>query len=161
MKMKGKAMKIEIIDENQRLNNHSMQIIQDVIELGANYLNVSDEAEVDVTIVDNNEIRELNATYRQIDRATDVLSFSMMEDVIGNLIDFSHLPIVHLGDIVISNDKVIEQAQDYGHSYERELAFLTIHGFLHLNGFDHMNEQEEAEMFGIQEKILEQYGLAR
>lgn len=154
-------MKIEIIDEEQHLNNESIQIIKDILELGADYLNVSSEAEVDVTIVDNEEIQALNATYRQIDRATDVLSFSMMEDAAGNPLDFSHLPIVHLGDIVISNEKVIEQAQEYGHSYERELAFLTIHGFLHLNGFDHMTEEDEAEMFGIQEQILAQYGLSR
>lgn len=121
-------------------------------------------AEVCISVVDDETIRELNRTYRQKDVPTDVLSFALNETVEGE-------PEIHyeteeeadasLGDIVISLPTAQRQAQEYGHSLERELAFLTIHGFLHLLGYDHMNEEDEKVMFARQRAILEEMGIAR
>ncbi len=156
-------MKIEIIDDQSYLSKEAGKIIKDVIELTANHLGLKEYTEVDITIVDNTTIHQLNNEYRGIDRATDVLSFAMLDEVEGDFISLTAdmMPVVHLGDIIISNDKVIEQAKEYGHSYERELGFLTVHGFLHLNGYDHQTPEESSEMFGLQEEILTQYGLTR
>ena len=91
-------------------------------------------------ITDNIEIQSLNAKYRNVDAPTDVLSFEMDDQ--------------YLGDIVISMDKVIEQAQEYGHSQKRELAFLVVHGMLHLLGYDHIDEVDRVLMREKEEKIL-------
>lgn len=156
-------MKIEIIDDQNYLSNEAVKIVGDVVELTAKHLGLKEDTEVDITIVDNPTIHQLNHEYRGIDRATDVLSFAMLDEVEGDFLSLTQemMPVVHLGDIIISNDKVVEQAEEYGHSYERELGFLSVHGFLHLNGYDHQTPEESAEMFGIQEEILTQYGLTR
>lgn len=161
-------MIIDLIDEQNYLNSEQHQLIRDIIELSAKKLAVSEESEVDVSIVDNETIHQLNKEYRDIDRPTDVLSFALTEgdeawDTSFSMDEdegYEALP-EHLGDIIISYPKIMEQAEDYGHSFERELAFLTVHGFLHLNGYDHQTEAEEKEMFGIQEEVLRMYGLTR
>ena len=109
-----------------------------------------------VIFVDNNKIQELNKNYRNIDRVTDVITFRLAdyEEVMCGKINI-------LGDIYISLDKAKEQSIEYGHSYLRELSFLLIHGFLHLLGYDHMNEEDEKEMFSLQEEILDSYGIKR
>ena len=149
-------MIIDLIDDEQYLEASHTKIIEDVIELTAKKLGLSEQSEVDISIVNNETIHQLNKQYRGIDRPTDVLSFALTE---GDD-DFAAIP-EHLGDIIISYQKIVEQAADYGHSFERELAFLTVHGFLHLNGYDHQTEEEEREMFGIQNEVLEEYGLTR
>jgi len=102
-----------------------------------------------IVFVDNEKIQYLNKNYRNIDRITDVISFAFEDNakVVYNNIRF-------LGEIYICIPRMIEQANEYGHSEVRELAFLTVHGLLHLLGYDHMNEEEEKEMFGLQEVIL-------
>lgn len=115
------------------------------------------DAEVSVSLVDNAEIQELNRQYRGIDRATDVLSFAMEEE---STFAEAGEPLI-LGDIVISWPKVLEQAQAYGHSQKRELAFLTAHGFYHLLGYDHETAEDEEEMFGLQEAVLSFLGISR
>jgi len=113
-------------------------------------------AEVSVTIVDNEEIHAINLEHRGIDRPTDVLSFPMFDE------DFDDGEACVLGDIVISLEKAKEQAESYGHSLEREIAFLTVHSVLHLLGYDHEEgKAEESEMFEKQEAILETMGLTR
>ncbi|MGA9172876.1 MAG: rRNA maturation RNase YbeY [Thermoactinomyces sp.] len=116
--------------------------------------------EVAVTIVDNEKIHRLNQEYRGIDRPTDVLSFPLWEPDEDWVIDEEEEAVM-LGDIVISLPKAKEQAAEYGHTLERELGFLAVHGFLHLLGYDHETEQEEKEMFTRQEEILSQIGLQR
>ena len=108
-----------------------------------------------VIIVDNNKIHELNKEYRGIDRVTDVISFAL-EDF--HDID---LEIRMLGDIYISYEKAKEQADYYGHSYLRELSFLTIHGLLHLLGYDHIKKEDEEVMFKKQEVILNEFGISK
>ncbi|WP_166243733.1 rRNA maturation RNase YbeY [Paenibacillus turpanensis] len=123
--------------------------------------------EVSLTFVDNETIHELNRQYRGIDKPTDVLSFAIQEDGEGeidimfeeddNLDDMQDL----LGDIIISVPKAKEQSEEYGHSLERELGFLFLHGFLHLIGYDHEDEASEKVMNDKQEAILLQVGLTR
>ena len=173
-------MIIDIIDEDNYLATDQEVLIQDVVKLTAKYLKMAGNIEVDISIVSNEEIHQLNLEYRQIDRPTDVLSFAL-EEVSSefDISDFTSFTTEfksdeensdnqtgeefarHLGDIIISHPKVQEQADDYGHSFERELAFLAVHGFLHLNGFDHQTKEEEKVMFSIQEEVLSQHGLDR
>ncbi len=127
------------------------------------------EGEVALTFVDDEAIHELNLEYRNIDRPTDVLSFAMNESLDDEpLIHYGEgvpeaegEPETMLGDIIISIPRAIVQSEDYGHSVERELGFLFVHGFLHLLGYDHQDEESEAEMMGKQEQVLQQIGLTR
>lgn len=147
------------------------QIAQLVIDAALDYAECPYEAEVNLLLTDNENIREMNYTFRQIDRATDVLSFPMVDyDIPG---DFSHLKNAAddsfnpetgeliLGDIVISKEKVLEQAEAYGHSPKREYAFLIAHSMLHLFGYDHMEEEERIQMEQKQREIMEQIQITR
>ena len=121
---------------------------------------IEDDAELSVTLIDNENIRALNSEHRGIDRATDVLSFPL-----GDENGFDTDPetgAILLGDIVISMERAKEQAEEYGHSFRREFAFLLTHSLFHLLGYDHVNgEEEERIMFGKQEKVLEKLGITR
>lgn len=129
------------------------------------------EAEVSLTLVDNDSIQEINKNYRKIDRATDVLSFPMLEYEAPG--DFSHIEDMEednfnpdtgecmLGDIIISVDKVKEQAESYGHSQMREYAFLIVHSMLHLFGYDHMEPEEAKVMEAHQTMILNGLNIVR
>lgn len=112
--------------------------------------------EFNIILVDNDYIHTLNRDYRGIDRETDVITFAL-EDVS----DISYENYRLLGDIYISIDKARSQAKEYGHSFLRELSFLAVHGFLHLLGYDHMNEEDERVMFELQERILDEFGIKR
>ncbi len=124
-----------------------------------------DSGEVGVTFVDDNAIQELNREYRNMDKPTDVLSFSMWEereaelDIVFDAED--EAPEEQIGDIVISIPTAIRQSEEYGHSLSRELGFLFVHGFLHLLGYDHEDDASERKMTEKQEAILQQVGLSR
>jgi probable rRNA maturation factor len=121
------------------------------------------EGEVALSFVTDEAIHELNRTYRGIDRPTDVLSFAMQElgeDELKIVYD-EIAEIEPLGDIIISIPRALAQSEEYGHSVEREIGFLFVHGFLHLIGYDHGNEEDEKEMFVKQEQILQLAGLTR
>ena len=109
-----------------------------------------------VIIINNEKIREINREYRNIDRETDVISFALEDEK-----SFNRTDIRVLGDIYISIDKAKSQAEEYGHSLKRELSFLTVHGFLHLLGYDHMEKEDEIKMFSLQNEILKEYGVNR
>ncbi len=118
---------------------------------------IPEEAEVDLLFVDNETIREMNREYRDKDSATDVLSFPMYEadeeiDDEGEIL---------FGDIVISLERAQEQCEEYGHSLEREVMYLLVHGLLHLAGYDHMEEEEKKEMRAQEEKLLAVIGAIR
>ncbi len=137
-------------------------IVRQMVVAALDYENCPYEAEVSVTVVDDKEIQEINKTYRNIDKATDVLSFPMYEYEkaadFDNLDDSAFNPEsgeLLLGDIVISAEKVTAQAKEYGHSKEREFAFLLVHSMLHLLGYDHMEEEERLVMESKQKEILE------
>ena len=108
-------------------------------------------------IVDNEYIHELNKTYRNIDRETDVITFALEDE--DSLVIGTDERI--LGDIYISIDNARSQAEEYGHGLLRELAFLAVHGFYHLLGYDHMTKEEEEIMFKKQEEVLLEYGISR
>lgn len=128
------------------------KIIKENVENTLECENFGKDAEVSVTFVDNARIKELNSEFRNIDRETDVLSFPMDEDGNDSV----------LGDIVISLEKAKAQSEEYGHSLEREIAFLCVHSVLHLLGYDHeRSEDEEKEMFEKQENILVLTGYTR
>ena len=116
-------------------------------------------AEVNVTFVDDEEIKKLNTEFRNIESSTDVLSFPMMDFSGESEEPVADEPVVSLGDIVISLEKAQEQADEYGHSFEREVAFLTVHSMLHLLGYDHMEEEEERDMRARQRAVMELLGL--
>ena len=112
-----------------------------------------------ITFTTPEEIRKINKKYRKIDKATDVLSFPMFEkDEIPNIISEIEEP---LGDIVISIEKVKEQAEEYGHSFERELAYMVVHGFYHLMGYDHIELVDRTEMRAKEEIILNKLNITR
>ncbi len=119
---------------------------------------INEEAELSVTFSDKDEIQSINRDYRDKDRVTDVISFAFEEQ--EDIFEGMDMPRI-LGDIIICTDVAQEQAQHYNHSFERELGFLALHGFLHLLGYDHMTEEEEKIMFSRQKEILEGFGLTR
>jgi probable rRNA maturation factor len=128
--------------------------LNDYIEYLFDYMDIKDSV-MSIIIVDNDYIHKINKEYRNIDRATDVISFALEEN------ESIDEPIKTLGDIYISIDKVYSQANEYGHSVKRELFFLVTHGFLHLLGYDHMTKEDEEKMFSLQEEILDNYGVKR
>ena len=131
-------------------------LVRRAVKASLEYEKVGFVPEVSVTFTDNEGIRELNVSHRNIDRPTDVLSFPLFEkEDLTDAIDGDAL-----GDIVISLQRAREQANEFGHSFEREVAFLTVHSMLHLLGYDHeISEQDEKEMFNKQEEILKTIGL--
>ncbi|WP_010531026.1 rRNA maturation RNase YbeY [Lentibacillus jeotgali] len=154
-------MHIDFHDQTKSVPSDYADLLQRLLVFAAKKEEIASEAEVSVTFVSNQEIKEINRNYRQQDRPTDVISFAMQEKVTDEVeIIGEDLPLV-LGDIVISVDKAKEQAEEYGHPLERELSFLTVHGFLHLLGYDHMNKEDETEMFRKQDDILGEFGIER
>lgn len=158
-------------ETDKKLDLPYEQIIEDVVNESLDFENCPYEVEVNVILTDNEAIQEINREHRGIDAPTDVLSFPLVDYETPS--DFSHLEEavedyfnpetgeLMLGDIVVSVDKVKEQAEKYGHSETRELAFLVAHSMLHLCGYDHMEEEERVLMEERQSKILEGKGYVR
>ncbi len=146
-------------------------IIRCIVMAAADFVKCPYECQVDVTLVDNQRIHELNFKFRNVDSPTDVLSFPMTDYESAG--DFSLCELhperyfdaasgeLMLGDIVISVEKLIQQALSYGHSARRELAFLTAHSMLHLFGYDHIEEDQRIQMEAMQETILNKEGFTR
>ncbi|PLA02760.1 rRNA maturation RNase YbeY [Streptococcus anginosus] len=164
-------MYIEMVDETGQVSEEIIKQTHDILEFAAKKIG-KEEKEMAVTFVTNERSHELNLEYRNTDRPTDVISLEYKpeldiaideEDLLENpelaemLEDFD----AYIGELFISIDKAREQAEEYGHSFEREMGFLAVHGFLHINGYDHYTPEEEAEMFSLQEEILTAYGLTR
>ena len=121
----------------------------------------SEMLECSFIFVDNEQIREINANYRQKDAVTDVITFAIEDEMPGE-IKIQGIPMPRmLGDVFISLPRTREQAERYGHSFERELSFLAVHGCLHLLGYDHIEPEEEKVMFGKQEDVLNALGIRR
>lgn len=137
------------------------KMLRDLLQEAARVEGVPDGAEVSVTLVDDAEIRRLNRTYRGVDSSTDVLSFALQEKVPEEPEIKGGEGGLLLGDIFISLETAERQATAYGHSLEREMGFLAVHGFLHLLGYDHDNQEAEEIMVRRQEEILSRVGLVR
>ncbi|AXN37562.1 rRNA maturation RNase YbeY [Peribacillus butanolivorans] len=152
---------IDLMDETNEVTEKAQNLVESILQFAAKKENIEKDTELSVTFVDNKRIQEINKEYRHKDAATDVISFALEEmgedevEIIG-----AEMPRM-LGDIIISIERTKEQAEEYGHSFDRELGFLALHGFLHLLGFDHMTEEDEKVMFTKQKEILEEYGLSR
>ncbi|MDN4461813.1 rRNA maturation RNase YbeY [Lactobacillus sanfranciscensis] len=160
-------MDLEIYDEtNGQVSEDQKKLIKNVLDFAAKKIGLKANTEMSVTMVKNDRIQEINRDYRKVDRATDVISFAIEDE------NDDEFPVMmsdemkaeipeNIGDIFVSIDKVNEQADFLGHSVDRELGFLIVHGFLHLNGYDHMKPEDEKVMFDLQRKILNEYGLEK
>lgn len=144
----------ELFNETEENLEKEMKEINKLLEFACKKENV-ENAEFNIIFVDQDTIHEINKTYRGIDRVTDVISFALEDN------KTIELDVRLLGDIYICVERAKEQALEYGHSFLRELAFLSIHGLLHLLGYDHMKKEEEEIMFKKQEEILDEYGIKR
>lgn len=153
-----------------KLDLPCVELAEKVINAALDYVNCPYEAEVNLLLTMNDEIQEMNRNFRSIDRSTDVLSFPMIDyeeagtfDFLEDVMDAFHPDSgeLMLGDIVISKEKVIAQAEEYGHSIEREYAFLIAHSMLHLFGYDHMEEDERIIMEQKQKEILKNLQILR
>ena len=164
-------MYIEMIDETNQVSEGIKNQTLNILEFAAQKTGKEDK-EMAVTFVTNERSHELNLKYRDTNRPTDVISLeykpeSSLSSDEEDMADDPDLAEVltefdaYIGELFISVDKAREQAQEYGHSFEREMGFLAVHGFLHINGYDHYTPQEEKEMFSLQEEILDAYGLKR
>ena len=145
-------------------NSKYEEIIKKVVEQCFKEENMEDsKLYISITLTTPEHIHEINKQYRNVDRATDVLSFPMFEkEEIDSKIanhDFEHEDV--LGDIVISIEQVEKQAKEYGHSFEREFAYMLVHGFYHLMGYDHIKEEDKVIMRPKEEKVLEKLGIRR
>ncbi|CAN2250191.1 MULTISPECIES: rRNA maturation RNase YbeY [Bacillus] len=155
------SLLIDIVDETGSVSEEMLKEVENLLQFAAEREGVQDQAEVSVTIVTNEDIQQINKEYRGKDAPTDVISFALEEEGEGEVeIVGAEIPPV-LGDIIISADRTREQAEEYNHSFKRELGFLAVHGFLHLLGYDHMTKEEEEEMFTKQKDLLDAYGLKR
>ena len=161
----NRKMNLRIYFDNHQdklpLTYRLKMLVREAIEATLDYEQYGNPCEVSVTFVDNGEIRDLNKKFRSIDKATDVLSFPLF-DYDGE----SEEPPVDemlgmLGDIVLSLEQADLQAKEYGHSFEREVAFLTVHSMLHLLGYDHeTGEEDEADMRRRQSAVMDLMGLS-
>lgn len=159
-------MEITFIDDTKQVTKKEMTDIESLLQFAADYLELPENTEMSITFMDNEGIQVINRDYRGKDAPTDVISFAIEDEgeeetpiffADEELVDLPN----ELGDIMISTERAQEQAAEYGHSYEREVGFLALHGFLHINRYDHMTPEDEKVMFGLQKEILNAYGLKR
>ena len=141
-------LKVNIVNQYDEDKSYN-KIIKKVLKTTYKYLKIKEKMIINVVLVNDESIKEMNLKFRDIDKTTDVLSFEN-----DGFTD-------EIGDIFISIDKTKAQAIDYNHSFQRELAFLSIHGFFHCLGYDHLNSEEEKEMFTLQNEILEKSNFRR
>ena len=154
-------LNIDFLDETNEVKDEHIELVEKLLQHAAKVEKIEEGSEVSITFVTNEAIHEINREYRDKDQPTDVISFALEEMGEGEVeIIGEGIPRI-LGDIIISTDRTREQAGEYGQSFERELGFLAVHGFLHLLGYDHMTEQDEKEMFSKQDEILRSFGLSR
>ena len=145
-------------EEEQVVSQEILDTMMKAAELCIDAENIDvDRSEISVTFVDMEEIHQLNRDYREVDSPTDVLSFPQFDD----LNDLPEEGEIALGDVVICKDKAEEQAQEFGHSFEREIIYLFVHSVLHLLGYDHMDEDEKKSMRRQEEAVMEQLGITR
>lgn len=144
----------EIINETGK-EIKELETIEKLLNFALEYQNINN-AIFNLIIVDEEKIRELNKNYRNKDSVTDVISFALEDDDTFVKTDFRIL-----GDIYICLKRAEDQAKEYGHSFLRELSFLSIHGLLHLLGYDHMEKEDEKVMFELQERILDEYDIKK
>ncbi|GAB2024780.1 rRNA maturation RNase YbeY [Lactovum odontotermitis] len=162
-------MYVELTDETGNVSSAIIEQTEKLLAFAADYLKLPKSKEMSVTFVENARSREINKELRDTDAPTDVISLEYKPDADFYFDDDEEADVQELleeldpfiGELFINVDRAAEQAADYGHSIEREYGWLCVHGFLHINGYDHYTPEDEAEMFGLQEEILTAYGLSR
>lgn len=147
---------LALINQTEKIKEDYSKDLHDIVAKTCEILDIDEDLELSCIIVSTDKIHEINKEYRHLDKPTDVISFALedSEQIVGGGVRV-------LGDIFICDDYVINQAKEYGHSLRREFCFLFTHGLLHLLGYDHMNEEEEKEMIGLQKKILDNLEIKR
>ncbi|QDY87519.1 rRNA maturation RNase YbeY [Mycoplasma anserisalpingitidis] len=153
--MKKSDIELSIDNQTEFKIEFKKELIQIILNL-AKYFNIEKHINVDLTIVNNEEIQKLNKEYRGKDYATDILSFDFGNDGL-----YDTLPFVHLGELVVSYEKVIAQANEFNHSVKREFCYLFTHGLVHLMGYDHEEENERIEMNKIVDEIFNPLNITR
>ncbi|QDY86879.1 rRNA maturation RNase YbeY [Mycoplasma anserisalpingitidis] len=153
--MKKSDIELSIDNQTEFKIEFKKELIQIILNL-AKYFNIEKHINVDLTIVNNEEIQKLNKEYRGKDYATDILSFDFGNDGL-----YDTLPFVHLGELVVSYEKVIAQANEFNHSVKREFCYLFTHGLVHLMGYDHEEENERIEMNRIVDEIFNPLNITR
>lgn len=154
-------LELYVNDETEKVGEDVEKLVTDLLRHALKEEGLTGEIEVSVTFMDDAAIQEVNKTYRGIDAPTDVISFALEEVGEGEIeIIAEGMPTI-LGDILIAIPTAERQAAEYGHTVEREIGFLALHGLLHLLGYDHVNEVDEKKMFGRQKEILDTFGLGR
>lgn len=148
-------IKSNILGDYSKLDIKVKPLIKKILKNVCKELKIKSKHVVSYIFVDLNNIHDINKEYRQIDRPTDVISFAYIDSS-----ENKELPH-ELGDVFICVEKIIEQANEYGHSVTRECAFLVVHGILHLLGYDHIEKEDEEVMFSLQDKILEKLKIFR
>ncbi len=162
----AESLRLRLDEEKQEAYCSLVRAVLEEAESSLPFFQEFGEGEIYISFVADAEMRQLNRDQRQIDRTTDVLSFPLLtlQEGRGKVEELDRNPengAVSLGDIVVSLDKMQEQAAEYGHSEERELSFLVCHGFFHLMGFDHRDVQEESRMIAQTETVLTKMGYGR
>ena len=146
---------IEVLFDNRQdimeITDENINAVKNAVSTVLEAENAHGDFEVSVSFVTNEEIRELNRDYRNVDSETDVLSFPMDDDEFNG--------VIILGDIVLSTQRIIEQANEFGHSLEREMIYLTVHSMLHLLGYDHLSNSEKKEMRSREKEIMKELQL--
>ena len=153
-------IEIDFTSKFDEFSNYEKKYL-DITKVTLEHLGLDFSPVISISFVDNKYIHKINKKYRDVDRETDVISFAFLDDDENRDNTLHSKGVVPLGDIYISVEKAKEQAENYGHSLERELSFLYVHGLLHLLGYDHQNEEQEKEMFALQEEILQKLGVTR
>ena len=150
---------MQLIFDGERLPEEKfLSLMEEAAEYALKHEGVTNEdLEISVTFVDEEEIKEINGQFREIDKVTDVLSFPQFECAD----DVPEEGLVILGDVVICEDQAKRQAEEFGHSYERELMYLFVHSMFHLLGYDHMEEEEKAQMRSCEEDVMHRLGIER
>ncbi|WP_137657270.1 rRNA maturation RNase YbeY [Listeria newyorkensis] len=158
------TLELDLIDETEELEPDALDLVEGLLQFAAKRLEIQEDSELVVTFVGNARIQEINRDYRDKDQPTDVISFALEEMGDGETKiawdEDMEAPRI-LGDIIISTERALEQADEYGHGFDRELGFLALHGLLHLLGYDHMEPEDEDVMFSLQREVLNAYGLER
>jgi len=168
--MYKKVEDTKVFIENEQsavgIREEHCRLLQDTVLECLKHENIKAGCEVNILLTDDESIKQINKQFRNVDAPTDVLSFPMADIKKGDINDdgSDYDPdegLLMIGDIVISTETALRQSELYGHSFEREIAFLTAHGVFHLLGYDHMEKDEEAEMMEKQEAVLNKLGLRR
>ncbi len=143
------------------ISGEIMEAVEKACLEALKYEEFDEDCEISLSFVTNEEIHQINRQFRNVDAPTDVLSFPQLTFEEGEEADVNENGEIVLGDIIISVERAKEQAEEYGHGLKREIAFLTVHSMLHLLGYDHMEKDEEEDMFRRQKEILEIAGIPR